>query len=113
MSKLVRELIKLLSLRVRSSFYQNVFRRTIKTHPNPSRSPAMNYERCSESAKFLLSRTKYRPSVAIICGTGLGTLGDLLSDVDVVPYEDIPHFPLSTGHNHREFAEFAFALLLF
>ena len=71
----------------------------------------MSYERCSESAKFLLSRTAYRPSVAIICGTGLGTLGDLLSDVDVVPYEDIPHFPLSTGHNHREFAEFAFALL--
>ena len=74
----------------------------MKTNLFQSRSPAMSYERCSESAKFLLSRTKYRPSVAIICGTGLGTLGDLLSDVDVVPYEDIPHFPLSTGHNHRE-----------
>ena len=63
----------------------------------------MSYARCSESAKFLLSRTKYRPSVAIICGTGLGTLGDLLSDTEVVSYVDIPHFPLSTGDNHRKY----------
>jgi len=61
----------------------------------------MSYGRCSESAKFLLSRTKYRPSLAIICGTGLGSLGDLLSDTEVVSYADIPHFPISTGHNHR------------
>ena len=62
----------------------------------------MSYGPCSESAKFLLSRTKYRPSLAIICGTGLGTLGDLLSDTEVVSYADIPHFPISTGHNHRK-----------
>ena len=66
------------------------------------RSPAMSYGRCSESAQFLLARTKYRPSLAIICGTGLGTLGELLSDTEVVPYADIPHFPISTGHNHRQ-----------
>ena len=63
----------------------------------------MSYGRCSESAKFLLSRTKYRPSLAIICGTGLGSLGDLLSDTEVVSYADIPHFPISTGHNHRKY----------
>ena len=73
----------------------------------------MSYARCSESAKFLLSRTKYRPSVAIICGTGLGTLGDLLSDTEVVSYADIPHFPLSTGDNHRKERGNTFVVVLF
>ena len=74
----------------------------------------MSYGRCSESAKFLLCRTKYRPSLAIICGTGLGSLGDLLSDTEVVSYADIPHFPISTGHNHRKYTFVVnFSLLLF
>ena len=32
----------------------------------------MDFESVSESANYLLTRTKYRPKVAIICGSGLG-----------------------------------------
>ena len=33
---------------------------------------SMHYEQVKESADYLLSRTTYRPKVAIVCGTGLG-----------------------------------------
>ncbi len=61
----------------------------------------MSHDRCSESAQYLLDRTTYRPKIGIICGTGLGTLGDVLEDTESVPYAAIPHFPISTGTNHK------------
>ena len=32
----------------------------------------MTYERVSEAANYLTSRTNYRPKIAVICGSGLG-----------------------------------------
>lgn len=34
--------------------------------------PSLAYERVSESANYLMSKTKQRPKIAIICGSGLG-----------------------------------------
>ena len=34
------------------------------------------FERVSESADYLMNRTKLRPKIAIICGSGLGKLHD-------------------------------------
>ncbi len=48
-------------------------------------------------SKYLLKNTKHRPTVGIICGSGLGGLADLLSDKNVFQYENIPNFPVSTG----------------
>jgi len=47
-----------------------------------------------------LAQTKQRPKVAIICGSGLGGLADLLVDKTVLKYETIPHFPTSTVPGH-------------
>lgn len=47
-----------------------------------------------------MERTKIRPKIGIICGSGLGHLAETLTDVDSFPYEDIPHFPVSTVHGH-------------
>lgn len=58
------------------------------------------YECIEEIATFLLERTKIRPKIGIICGTGLGHLADNLTDVDSFPYEDIPDFPVSTVSGH-------------
>lgn len=35
--------------------------------------------------------------MAIICGSGLGGLADLLDNKTVFSYKDIPYFPTSTG----------------
>ena len=32
----------------------------------------MDFNSISESANYLLNRTKHRPKIAIICGSGLG-----------------------------------------
>lgn len=55
------------------------------------------YEEYKETVDWLLAHTNVRPKVAIICGSGLGGLSDLLNSTTVFAYEDIPHFPHSTG----------------
>jgi purine-nucleoside phosphorylase len=40
------------------------------------------------------------PAIGIILGTGLGDLTQALAGTTVVPYADIPHFPLSTVESH-------------
>uniref|UniRef100_A0A3P9BEX3 Purine nucleoside phosphorylase n=1 Tax=Maylandia zebra TaxID=106582 RepID=A0A3P9BEX3_9CICH len=59
-----------------------------------------SYEDYKETADWLLNRTKQRPKVAIICGSGLGGLADLLEEKIVFKYEDIPCFPTSTVQGH-------------
>jgi len=53
-----------------------------------------------EAVDFLQSKTAIRPSVGIILGTGLGGLVKEIEVVDEVPYENIPHFPVSTVESH-------------
>ncbi len=53
-----------------------------------------------ESADYIKSRTKVKPSIGIILGTGLGGLVNEINIVDEIPYEDIPNFPVSTVESH-------------
>lgn len=63
-----------------------------------------SYEEYKETADWLLAKTDIRPKVAIICGSGLGGLADLLDNKNVFPYDKIPRFPHSTGR--RQIAKF-------
>jgi purine-nucleoside phosphorylase len=47
-----------------------------------------------------MERTKIRPKIGIICGSGLGHLAEILTEADSFPYEDIPNFPVSTVQGH-------------
>lgn len=57
--------------------------------------------RIQETARFLLDRTRTRPKVGMIFGTGLGGLTDRMKSTVRIPYADIPHFPQSTIQGHR------------
>lgn len=46
----------------------------------------------------MLGKTKVRPTVGIICGSGLGGLVDNVENKEEFKYEDIPGFPVSTGN---------------
>ncbi|XP_078112296.1 purine nucleoside phosphorylase 6 [Sander vitreus] len=59
-----------------------------------------SYEEYKETADWLLAHIEQRPKVAIICGSGLGGLADLLADKIAFPYKDIPRFPTSTVPGH-------------
>ncbi|XP_072852732.2 purine nucleoside phosphorylase isoform X1 [Pogona vitticeps] len=66
-------------------------------------SERFSFERCRETADWLLSRTSLRPEIVIICGSGLGPLGDSLKNQESFTYAEIPNFPHSTvvGHEGR------------
>lgn len=54
----------------------------------------------SSIANYLLDRTKYRPKIGIICGSGLGSLAESIDNAEIVPYQTIPNFPVSTVEGH-------------
>lgn len=59
-----------------------------------------SYDQINTAAKFLLDSTRYRPKIGIICGSGLGPLAESVDNADVIPYANIPNFPVSTVQGH-------------
>jgi purine-nucleoside phosphorylase len=57
-------------------------------------------ERIAESVEAIQGRCALRPEAAIILGTGLGGLAERIELEASIPYEEIPHFPLSTVESH-------------
>ncbi len=54
------------------------------------------------AADYVKSRIKGRkPYAGIVLGSGLGKLADMISDRIVIPYRDIPGFPVSTAIGHK------------
>jgi len=60
----------------------------------------MNQRSIEDAVGFLKSKTKHRPTVAVILGSGLGAFADEIPRADKIPYADIPHFPRSTVAGH-------------
>jgi purine-nucleoside phosphorylase len=58
------------------------------------------FTRAERAAKFIRSKTKLRPKVAVVLGSGLGAFADGLKDATRIPYERIPGFPRSTAIGH-------------
>jgi purine-nucleoside phosphorylase len=53
-----------------------------------------------ESLEYIQSKTDMRPNYMLILGTGLGQLADEMTIETVIPYDEIPHFPVSTVESH-------------
>lgn len=58
------------------------------------------FARAERAAKFIRSKTKLRPKIALVLGSGLGAFADGLESATRIPYERIPHFPRSTAVGH-------------
>jgi purine-nucleoside phosphorylase len=58
------------------------------------------FARAERAAKFILSKTKLRPKIALVLGSGLGAFADELSEATRIPYTKIPGFPQSTATGH-------------
>ena len=78
-----------------------------KKAPAKKRTPAVRtravageYERAGSAADFIFSRTKLRPQIALVLGSGLGAFADEFSGATKIPYAEIPHFPRSTAIGH-------------
>lgn len=51
-------------------------------------------------AEVIRSRTRYKPRVGLILGSGLGDLANAVIQADVIPFNELPFWPLSTVHGH-------------
>ena len=59
-------------------------------------------EQYEESARAVRARLgDFAPEIALVLGSGLGSLGDQVEDPIFVDYRDIPHFKCSTAPGHR------------
>ena len=61
---------------------------------------ADEFNRVEQAAQFVLGKTKLRPKIAVVLGSGLGAFGDELREPTRVPYQEIPFFPRSTAVGH-------------
>ena len=53
------------------------------------------------AAEFIKNADPRRPKIALILGSGLGKLADKITDRTVIPYKNIPGFPISTVMGHK------------
>ncbi|MBE6050081.1 MAG: purine-nucleoside phosphorylase [Clostridium sp.] len=53
------------------------------------------------SSDYIKKASKYKPTIGLILGSGLGSLADLIEDPEFYSYEDIPNFPVSTVEGHE------------
>jgi purine-nucleoside phosphorylase len=58
------------------------------------------FAKAERAAKYIRARTKLRPQVALVLGSGLGAFADDFSGATRIDYKKIPHFPHSTAEGH-------------
>ncbi|MGZ9220920.1 MAG: purine-nucleoside phosphorylase [Anaerolineales bacterium] len=63
-------------------------------------SPYITLEQIDQAADAVRKRTSHQPRVGIILGSGLNELADSVQKADIIPYGDLPNWPISTVHGH-------------
>lgn len=62
--------------------------------------PFVTLEQVDAAVEAVRTRTSYQPRVGMILGSGLNSLADSVQKADVIPFGDIPNWPVSTVHGH-------------
>jgi purine-nucleoside phosphorylase len=70
------------------------------TRPKSADRDGTEFASATRAAQFVLAKTKLRPKVALVLGSGLGAFADELASATRIPYQKIPGFPRSTVTGH-------------
>jgi purine-nucleoside phosphorylase len=62
--------------------------------------PTQNFVRADVAAKFILAKTKLRPRIGVVLGSGLGGFANEIGGATRIEYRNIPNFPRSTAIGH-------------
>jgi purine-nucleoside phosphorylase len=73
---------------------------TAPRKPKAEARPGPEFLRAEAAAKFILKKTKLRPKIALVLGSGLGAFANEFSNATRIPYAKTPHFPSSTAVGH-------------
>lgn len=53
-----------------------------------------------KATKFIRSKMKVEPKIGLVLGSGLGGLAEDVKDPVIIPFKDIPYWPVSTIQGH-------------
>ena len=59
------------------------------------------WEQVQESVNYIVEKTNFSPEYGVILGSGLGGFTDDMSVEYILPYSEIPNFPISTVEGHK------------
>jgi purine-nucleoside phosphorylase len=62
--------------------------------------PSQEFLRAEKAAKFILAKTRLRPRIGLVLGSGLGAFANEVAGAARIDYKKIPHFPRSTAIGH-------------
>lgn len=65
-----------------------------------SRKVGAQFVLAEAAARFIQKKSRLRPQIALVLGSGLGAFADEFADATRIPYAKIPHFPRSTAVGH-------------
>ena len=68
--------------------------------PHKAAGPGPEFVRAETAAKFIQKKTRLRPKIALVLGSGLGAFADEFAQATKIPYTKIPHYPRSTAIGH-------------
>jgi purine-nucleoside phosphorylase len=66
----------------------------------PAKIANSEFFQATRAARFILSKTKLRPRIALVLVSGLGAFADEFANAIRIPYKKIPHYPQSTAIGH-------------
>jgi purine-nucleoside phosphorylase len=58
------------------------------------------FSRAEAATKYIQKKSKLRPKIALVLGSGLGAFADEFANAVRIPYAKIPNFPQSTAVGH-------------
>lgn len=58
-------------------------------------------EQVDEIVTIIQVRSRHRPRVGLILGSGLGALAEEVQEADLIPYQELPGWPVSTVAGHQ------------
>ena len=59
------------------------------------------WEQVQQTADFITNKTNFSPEYGVILGSGLGNFTDDIDVEYILPYSEIPNFPVSTVEGHK------------
>ena len=68
--------------------------------PHKAAGGGPEFVRAETAAKFIQKKTRLRPKIALVLGSGLGAFADEFVQATRIPYSKIPHYPRSTAIGH-------------
>ncbi|MCD4817602.1 MAG: purine-nucleoside phosphorylase [Candidatus Cloacimonetes bacterium] len=57
-------------------------------------------KRITQAVEYIRTKTNDVPETALILGTGLNSIADMIKNPILIPYKSIPNFPASTAPSH-------------